>query len=218
MLLPNSKSEYRRLEKHFQLSQKYHIVPNAIDTTIFKTSKDSEEKYKDSIICVGRIEGLKNQLNVIKAINQTDYKLFIIGKRSPNQNSYYVECLKEAKHNQNIEFIDHIEQIELASIMEVAKVHVLASWFETTGLASLEAAYLDCNIVITDKGDQKEYFEELATYCDPDDVSSIVAAINTAVTKPHDNQLKDKILNQYTWENTAKETLLAYEQVLGNIT
>jgi glycosyltransferase involved in cell wall biosynthesis len=215
MLLPNSQSEYDRLEKHFQISKTYHIVPNAIDINIFKNAKENNKKYKDSIICVGRIEGLKNQLNLIKAVNQTHYKLFIIGKASPNQLSYYRECLQEANKNDNVEFIDHVDQEMLANIMQSAKVHVLASWFETTGLVSLEAAFLGCNIVITNKGDQTEYFEDMVTYCDPDDIDSIVSAIQTAYNTPQETRLREKILKQYLWENTAKETLWLYKQVLG---
>lgn len=214
MLLPNSKSEYKRLEKHFGVSQSFRVIPNAIDTKNFKVSQAIKSKYENSIICVGRIEGRKNQLNLIKAINKMEYKLFIIGKKSPNQLSYYQSCLEEARNNSNVEFIDHIEQTELSDIMQAAKVHVLSSWFETTGLVSLEAAYLGCNIVITDKGDQKEYFEDMVTYCNPDNIESIVDAIYIAYNKPYDNRLKEKISREYIWENTAKETLDAYKQVL----
>lgn len=214
MLLPNSNSEYTRLEKHFNISQTYHVIPNAIDTKIFKSSKLMNAKFENSIICIGRIEGRKNQLNLIKAINKTEYKLFIIGKKSPNQLAYYEDCLEEAENNSNVMFIDHIEQSELSSIMQAAKVHVLPSWFETTGLVSLEAAYLDCNLVITDKGDQKEYFEDMAIYCDPNNIESIIDAIDIAYNKPFESKLKEKILREYTWENTAKKTLDGYEQVL----
>ena len=216
LLLPNSHNEYKRLEKHFDISQNYQVIPNAIDTNIFKISKGINLKYKNSIICVGRIEGLKNQLNLIKAINTTEYKLFIIGKKSPNQLSYYQLCIEEAKHNSNIEFIDHIEQSKLSSIMQAAKVHVLTSWFETTGLVSLEASYLGCNLVITDKGDQKEYFEDMATYCDPENIESIVDAIHIAYKASYNTRLKEKILKEYTWGNTAKKTLAAYKQILGS--
>ena len=215
LLLPNSNSEYKRLEKHFKVSQKYQVIPNAIDTNVFKPSLAPQVRYQDSIICVGRIEGRKNQLNVIKAINKTEYKLFIIGKKSPNQISYYKACVEEARGNKNISFIEHLSQAELSEIMHVARVHILASWFETTGLVSLEAGYLGCNLVITDKGDQKEYFEKMATYCDPEQVESIVQAIEVAYNKPHDTRLKEKILSTYTWEYTAKQTLLAYKDVLG---
>jgi len=215
MLLPNSLSEYKRIEKYFSISQKYKVIPNAIDAKIFKHSADINITFKNSIICVGRIEGRKNQLNLIKAINKTKHNLFIIGKKSPNQMAYYEACINEAKNNEHITFIEHITQGELSDIMSAARVHVLASWFETTGLVSLEAGYLGCNLVITDKGDQKEYFEDMATYCNPADVQSIKKAIDTAYEKDFDSSLKEKVLRKYTWDETARLTLSAYSDVLG---
>jgi glycosyltransferase involved in cell wall biosynthesis len=215
-LLPNSQSEYNRVEKHFNISQKYSVIPNAIDTSVFdESSININKKFKDSIICVGRIEGRKNQLNLIKAVNKTNFKLFIIGKKSPNQLSYYDTCKKEAYENNNIKFIDHVSQNELAKIMRASKVHALISWFETTGLVSLEAAYLGCNLVITNRGDQLEYFKNSATYCEPDNIDSIVSALIIAHKKDFDIKFKEKIKNEYTWEKTASETYKAYKEIIN---
>jgi len=215
-LLPNSKNEYDRLIKHFDSKNYYKVIPNAIDLNIFNLhNKKIDKLYQDSIICVGRIEGRKNQLNLIKAVNRTQFKLFIIGNKSPNQFSYYNECINEASSNSNIKFIEHTTQEDLSLIMRSAKVHALISWFETTGLVSLEAAYLGCNLIITDKGDQREYFEDMATYCNPDSIDTIVEALNIAHNKPFNEKLKLKIKNKYTWDKTAEETYKAYQEVLG---
>lgn len=214
-LLPNSENEYNRVEKDFKIKKGYFVIPNAIDTKVFNQDEDiSNEKFKNSIICVGRIEGRKNQLNLIKAVNQTDFKLFIIGKKSPNQMTYYNDCKTEASKNKNIEFIDHISQEELALIMKAAKVHALISWFETTGLVSLEAAYLGCNLVITEKGDQLDYFKKEATYCNPEDINSIVKALEYAFKKDFSNTLKETIINEYTWNKTAEKTYKSYIEVM----
>ena len=216
LLLPNSRNEYKRLKNHFHATNNYRVIPNAIDLNIFSTLNNTiNENYKDSIICIGRIEGRKNQLNLIKAVNQTNFKLFIIGKKSPNQVSYYNECIKEASLNNNIQFIEHTTQENLASIMRAAKIHALISWFETTGLVSLEAAYLGCNLVITDKGDQYEYFEDMATYCNPDNINSIIDALVDAYNKPFNKKLQLKIKNEYTWNKAAEKTYEAYQEVLG---
>jgi glycosyltransferase involved in cell wall biosynthesis len=93
---------------------------------------------------------------------------------------------------------------------------VLASWFETTGLSSLEAAVMGCNIVITDKGDTKEYFEDIAFYCDPASPASIFAAIEKAMISPFRQELKRKIETNYTWEITAEKTMQAYREITGH--
>jgi glycosyltransferase involved in cell wall biosynthesis len=134
------------------------------------------------VICVGQITPVKNQLNIIKALNNSQYKVFIIGNPSSNAVKYYNKCKEIA--GSNISFIPFVDQYELAQIYKKSKVHVLASWFETTGLVSLEAAYMGCNIVISNKGDQLEYFKNDAFYCTPDNHNSILVAVNKAYISP----------------------------------
>jgi len=217
-LLPNSLSEYQRLTKDFQIEKTFEVIPNAVDINTFtafdRLKTPNYDKYKDSIICVGRIEGRKNQLNVIKAIKNTSFRLFIIGKPSPNNIKYYEACRKEAENTTNIYFEEHLAQNELVFIYNQAKVHVLASWFETTGLVSLEAALCGCNIVVTAKGDTEEYFKNYAYFCNPANINSINEAITKAYYADFDNDFKETILKKYTWQVAAHKTLEAYTKVL----
>jgi glycosyltransferase involved in cell wall biosynthesis len=210
-LLPNSDCEYKRLVSHYGVKQKYKVIPNAIDPVFFV---GNEKRNKDSnmVLCVARIEGRKNQLNLIKALNNSVFHLIIVGAPAANQASYFKEC-KEAGST-NVEFVNHLSQEKLLDYYKKARVHVLPSWFETTGLSSLEAAVMGCNIVITDKGDTREYFEDMAYYCDPASPESIRTAVEAAANSPFNEKLREKILREYTWDITAKKTLEAYRQVL----
>ncbi len=210
-LLPNSKSEYQRLVSHYGIESSYEVIPNAININKFSSTKTNKLE-KEGVICVARIEGRKNQLNLIKALAKTSYKLIIIGSPSPNNLEYYELCKKTA--GKNTSFISHINQDELSSYYSNAKVHVLPSWFETTGLSSLEAGYLGCNLVVTDKGDVKEYFEDFATYCNPEDPNSIKEAVTKAYELANNDKLKNHILENFTWDITAKKTKEAYLKVL----
>lgn len=210
-LLPNSFSEYIRLAKRFGQQPNYFIIPNGINPQIFAfNSLIKKDAYL--IVCAARIEGIKNQLNLIKAINNTKYRLLIIGTAAPNQKAYYDECKKSAC--QNIEFIENIPQTELMQYYQTASIHVLPSWFETTGLSSLEAAAMGCKIVVTAKGDTKEYFGNNAFYCDPSSPESIYAAIEKASVHQFENRLLEKILTKYTWQKATVTTLVAYKKVI----
>jgi glycosyltransferase involved in cell wall biosynthesis len=125
---------------------------------------------------------------------------------------YYKKCKEIAAPN--VSFVESIEQEKLIDYYNAAKVHVLPSWFETTGLSSLEAAAMGCNIVITDKGDTREYFENYAYYCDPESPQSIFDAISKAASDDISIELQKKIFNQYTWFQAAKLTLEAYEEIM----
>lgn len=210
IVLPNSESEYKRLEQRYATAR-YRVIPNGVDPLLF--CGDGCEKEKDMVLCVARIEGIKNQLTLIKALNNTRFKLVLIGSYSPNQYAYYKECRNAAAPN--IEFIDHLPQTELVKYYKQAKVHVLPSWFETTGLSSIEAAVMGCNLVITDKGDTRAYFADDAFYCDPASVKSIYQTIEKASAAPFNEQLRNRILNNYTWQRAADETLKTYQTVLA---
>jgi glycosyltransferase involved in cell wall biosynthesis len=208
MILPNSESEYRRVHELYPCKVNHIVVPNGINTKQFEfdtaTTKDDL-----LVLCVARIEGNKNQANLIKALNNTKFRLLIIGAAAPNQLGYYNQCRKMAA--ENVSFLDRIPEDELLTYYRRAKVHVLPSWFETTGLSSLEAAVMGCNIVITDKGDTREYFEDEAFYCNPAEPQSIRLAVEKASMAPFNKSLRQKILTHYTWEQAAIQTLKAYQ-------
>ena len=211
LLLPNSENEYRRLKREYDCVTRYSVIYNGVDSDTF-TASDNVDRDDKLVVCAARIEGIKNQLNLIKALNSTSYKLLIIGSPAANQPTYYNACRKAAKNN--VTFIGHIPQSELVAYYEKAKVHVLPSWFETTGLSSLEAAAMGCNVVITDKGDAKEYFGDHAFYCDPGSPASIYDAVVKAASQPLNNCLKNKVRNDYTWRQAALKTFGSYQQIL----
>ena len=208
MILPNSESEYRRLQKNYSSEVKCMVVPNGVDPALFKNDPGTK-KDEFLVLCVARIEGIKNQLNLILALNNTRFRLLIIGAPAPNQPEYYRQCRELAANN--IAFIDQLPQEDLVAYYSKAKVHVLPSWFETTGLSSIEAAAMGCNIVITDKGDTREYFESEAFYCDPSNPQNILKAVEQASNAPYGEKLQRKIQHQYTWKHTAIQTLKAYQ-------
>lgn len=217
VFLPNSVSEMNRVAKDFNL-KKYDFfnIPNAIDKAVFSDISVNEKNkysiYKDCIVCAARIEGRKNTLNLVRALKNTPYTLVLVGNTSQNQKKYVDQVKNEA--GKNVIFLGSIPHHDLKDLYKVAKVHVLASWMETPGLSSLEAAAMGCNIVVTKKGDPFDYFGDDAFYCEPDDINSIKTAIDLAFNAPQNSSLKDKILSNYVWEKTAAETLKAYKLAL----
>lgn len=211
-LLPNSESEYKRLLASYGIEKKYSVIPNAADIEIFNYSKeDILLKDRNMVLCVARIEQRKNQLNLIKALNDTSFQLYLIGNPAPNHIAYYNECKKMSKPN--IHFIDAITQDELVFYYKKAKVHVLPSWFETTGLASLEALFCGCNIVVTRYGDTLDYFNSKDSfYCDPESITSIREAVAKAATREINTQHIDNAMGKYTWQKAAEKTLSVYKK------
>jgi glycosyltransferase involved in cell wall biosynthesis len=214
IFLPNSEMEYQEIVRSYSLTPEYCIIPNGIDEKLFQQSVNVE-KDNNMILSVARIEGIKNQLNLIKAINNSKYQLYIIGSASVNQPSYYHQCRESAA--ENIHFIDHLSQEKLIPYYRKAKVHVLPSWFETCGLSTLEAVAMQCNVVITDKGFTYEYFSDNAFYCDPSSPSSILKAIENASKAKPGKIFQQKIFTDYTWRNAAIKTHNAYKKLFSEL-
>jgi glycosyltransferase involved in cell wall biosynthesis len=212
MLLPNSETEYQKIEEGFGIKKEYTVVPMGVDPGLF-SSTERITKDDTVVLCAARIEGIKNQLNLIRALNNSKYTLLLVGSPAPNQKSYYNECRKIAANN--IHFYDHVPQETLVGYYKKAKVHALPSWFETCGLSSLEAAAMGCNIMITEKGYTREYFGDDAFYCDPGDPESIFNEIETAAKSDCKKELQEKIFHHYTWQQAAAITLEAYKKIIS---
>jgi glycosyltransferase involved in cell wall biosynthesis len=219
VFLPNSISEMDRVVKEFGLKEfRFFSIPNAIDKKVFCNDTVPEKpnkyaKFQDCILCAARIEGRKSTLNLVKAVKGTPYKLVLAGKESKNQKKY-VQQVREAAGD-NVIFLGAVSHEELRDLYKVAKVHALVSWMETPGLSSLEAAVMDCNIVVTRKGDTYDYFEDFAFYCEPDNIISIKNAIDDAFQAPINVALRKKVAENYIWEKTAEETYNGYKTLLN---
>jgi glycosyltransferase involved in cell wall biosynthesis len=211
-VMVQAKGEYQDLVKMYGITPDYFTIQNGINASLFQSPK-AIIRVKNMVVCIARIEGLKNQYNLIKALNNTAYRLIIIGSAAPNQKGYYEKCRKIAAGN--VSFINYLPQQQLADYYAAASVHVLPSWFEVCGLSSLEAAAMGCRIVVTDNGYARSYFKDEAIYCDPAKPESILQAVDRAMSADHDNGLQKKILENYSWKKTAVDTLAVYKKYIS---
>jgi glycosyltransferase involved in cell wall biosynthesis len=114
-------------------------------------------------------------------------------------------------------FIEGLPQAEVFSAMKAAKVHVLGSWWENTGLVSLEASVCGCNVVTTDRAPWQEYFGADAWVCDPASPTSLRSAVDAALEAPRSPALLTRIWENFTWPLAANSLHQAYTDVLGQI-
>lgn len=222
IILPNSRLETEILSKRFKTNPgKFFVVPNAVDKQLLNVSPDLfVEKYglEDFVLFVGRIEPRKNLLALLRAYEDIEIPLVIVGHPYPITPEYFNECKKAARNNHNVHFLGFIppHSRELFSAYAAAKVFVLPSWFETPGLAALEAGLAGCNLVITNGGSTTEYFRDYALYVNPASLGDLKEKILIAWEKEKDNKLQKHIVENYTWEKAAERTLDAYRSILDN--
>lgn len=220
-IIPNSHVELKQLKRLFAIPEnKMHVIPNCVDAD-FESGDEkpfvSKYKVKDFILSVGRIEPRKNQLNLIKALRGIDSPLVIIGDPVSDYKDYYEECKKEGLNN--VIFINRIDHADpmLKSAYKACKCFVSQGWFETPGLAAMEAALAGANIATTDKGCAKEYFKDLVEYFSPSDVPGIRIAVEKAMRKDRGSDLKGYIKNNFLWNIAAQKNIEIYNKVLERI-
>lgn len=222
LILPNSQMEAEMLEKKLGISRaKMRIIHNAIDSNVFNNIdiKAFAKMYQldKYILNVANIEPRKNQYSLIRAMGAFDIPLVLIGNvRDQN----YLEKCKTLAKEKSVLFVNPLPHNSkmLLSAYAGATAFVLPSTLETPGLAALEAAAAGCeNIVLTGIGCTREYFKEYVEYIDNvGDISEIVASIKKkiVVSENPSRKLKEHILNNFTWEHTAEQTMLAYQDAL----
>ena len=208
-LLPNSAAELELLRREFgPLPCPMVVVPNGVTPEFGETA----EHDRSGVACVGRIEPRKNQLRLVRALQDTDYDMTLVGAPAPNHHGYLTRVLRGG--GARVKWLKHMTHTEIRQVLSRTKVHALPSWFETPGLASLEAAAAGCAIVVSDRGSTREYFGDDAHYCDPADGISIRDAVKCAYDSSAMPGLRQRVLSAFTWDAAAERTLRAYHLVL----
>ncbi|MCK4322908.1 MAG: glycosyltransferase family 4 protein [Armatimonadetes bacterium] len=214
MWLPNSYAEYGMLVADFEVSRPYRMIPNAVETD-FAQLPETEAPESD-VLMVGRWELRKNQLGLLEALADTDYQILIIGGQNSYDREHNEAARRLAEERGNVQILPATgDRGFLASLMRNTKVLAQPSFYETPGLAALEAAACGTAVVVSERGCTREYFGDEAYYCDPTDPHSIRQAIEAALASGPSELLKERIRQEFTWAIAAQQTELAYRQLLG---
>jgi glycosyltransferase involved in cell wall biosynthesis len=211
VILPNSHAELEQITSVFGPPRAAVVVPNAVDPQQFCAADVTTERR--GVLCVGRIEPRKNQLNLVRALRDMDEPLDVVGRAGRFNFAYAWRCRRSA--GPRTRFLGPRSPAQLAAQYRQARVHACVSWYETPGLASLEAAAAGCSVVVTPGGCTREYFGDDAFYCQPDDLASIRRAVDAALNSRPSPALAKRVAADYTWENAARQTLEAYEIAVG---
>lgn len=168
------------------------------------------------VLSVGRIEDIKNQLALIRALErERTLQLVLVGPPNPRHAGYVNAVARAAAARPRTMLVHRLERPLLLSAMAAAAVHVLPSWFETAGLVSLEAAALGCAVVSTDRGYARGHLGEDAGYCDPSAPTSIRRAVLDALERGPSAPLRRRVLERYTEAAVAGRMEELYRRVAG---
>lgn len=217
VILPNSVAELEILVSELEmpnLRKKSCVVYNAISLPKFCNDDNKLNIPDNCVMTVGRIEPIKGQLKVIKALmNRKEIPIVFIGRGI--ESPYGQACQNMARARGNVYFISEVKHEEIDKYYKYAKVHALVSLRESPGLASLEAAVNGANVVTSIHAPICEYFKTLSHVCDPNDLIDIEKKIITAWKTSRNDELRSFIMDNFTWKNTGLQTQDAYKMCMG---
>lgn len=178
-----SRAEFDNFSKYISLAPDNIVIMSLPISTSFLDEVDEKlataytgtEKYA---LCIGLLEPIKNQLNVIRALNSISMGgVFIGGVRDE---VYAEQCRLEA--NPRIKFLPFIAPASslLRSIIKGSSV-ILEPSFDPPGRSVLEGAFLKRPVVISKSEWQEEYFSNNCFAVSPDSYKDIAKGVLAAL-------------------------------------
>ena len=218
-----------------EIAQAYNIDPhkiaityNGVDHTLYRPIKNQEEieealrRYNISqpfFVSIGRLEKKKNIVNLIKAFNLykarhglgDPVKLVLIGGKGYG----YEEIKKEiisSNAKKDILQLGYVPENDLPRILNGARALIHPSWYEGFGIPVVMAMASGCPVISSDSSSLPEIIgQEAGLFFPPDQIEPLANLMDRII---NDTELVTKLKiagikqsSQYTWQNTAKNTL-----------
>lgn len=212
-------AEYMR--KHYHIdNEMLSVVPNGANDV---SSKDESiysalGKKVEYALLVSRFDKNKNQLNVIKALKNTNIEIVFIGGADMSDPHYYDICLEEAYGCDNIHFLGWLNSDNelLKSALGHGSAIICSSYQETFGLSIVEGVMAGATPVISNTLPILEFktFEDCLTFS-PNDIEDIRKKIIKAMHIPKNFKLVEEAKKEFSWESVANKHLDIYRNLLN---
>lgn len=168
---------------------------------------------------VGNLTPRKNLPRVLEAFTRLQARhpgtqLVIVGPQFWGG----LDIFKQASGTRNVILTGHVNDSVLHTLYTQAAALVFPSLYEGFGLPALEAMTLGCPVITSNLSSLPEVVGDAAYLVDPLDVKAITDAMSALLTiEPLRADLRQRGLvraRQFSWENTARQTLEVYRAIL----
>lgn len=153
----------------------------------------------------------KNVMRLIQAAIKYKFKLILAGNKGTESDFEPFRAIIE--NNDNIIYEGFVSESKLNELYQKAKVFCLPSICEGVGLVALEAARCGCEIVITEIGGPKEYYNGMAFLVNPYDIDSIGMSVMKAFDGGYQPKLQNYIESTYSLQHTINLLEKAYHEI-----
>ncbi len=203
--------------RHFHIDADI-LLNNAVDLERFEEysrhpTRNFRNEYgigeKDIVISfVGRLtyeKGIDRLVRVVKRINEEREDVFLLAAGD----GYLLDELSKIK-SENTHFVGQLRSDEIAALLSDSDIFCLPSFSEGFPTCVIEAAVCRSFIVTTYRGDAKEIVTDrdhgiiLPDYDEEGLYGALVSILDKRDYRKKATELcYDRVLNNYTWKNTA---------------
>jgi glycosyltransferase involved in cell wall biosynthesis len=212
--------------------EKVTAIPLGVDLAAFfpQAGAGRAEALKDHygisqpyVLYVGKLEPRKNLPVLIEAFfaiaaGFPNHQLVIAGNPGWDYQAIYGTAARSPV-SRRVHFPGFIAETDLPALYAAADLFVYPSSYEGFGFPVLEAMACGTPVITSNVSSLPEVAGEAALLVDPLDSAALAAAMRQALADPTMRQeLRARGLEQarhFTWEETARRTLRAYEKTPG---
>lgn len=206
-----SNYEYDYIVKSYNVDKnKIEIIPLAMSyDEVCSINYDEKESFCFHLSHISQPR--KNVVRLVKAAKKFGFELVLAGNKGTIAD---YDIIKHAIDNApNIKVLGFISEGEKISLYKRAKVFALPSINEGVGIVALDAAHFGCEVVITNIGGPKEYYEGKAFLVNPYDIDAIGCAVTSALEGKYQPVLKQHVDNLYSKHSIADKLQKAYFKI-----
>ena len=211
---------------------KLNVIPAGVDLNLFKP-KDKYESKKllglntdKTILAVARLEPLKGLDILISAIykieNNSDITLLIAGDYLNNEIEFrrLQTIINGLKLTGNIKFLGNIQHNKMPLYMSAADVLVMPSYYESFGLAALEAMACGTPVITSRNSGAKTFIEQgtsgylIPWNCPEHYAERLEILLKNPILRANMGQKATIQANKLSWNTAATKTDLVYSNLI----
>ena len=189
-----------------------------------------KSEYRDSykgfrvLLSVSRLlktKGIEFNLRALKKlVEKHDNLIYLIIGDGPER-VYLEKITHDFRITENVRFLGRLSHDKVMQYMSICEIFTMPSYQETFGLVYIEAMAHGKPVI----GVQNQGIDGIVTHMKtgmlvkPKDVDSLVEAIDYLLSHPEEakamgERARKMVLENYTWEKNAENTIKVYEDVL----
>lgn len=206
-----------RLIKVYRTKQQIAVTPEAAGD-IFSAENRNRVAARPYLIYSGNAYEHKNLDRLISAVQKCDTPLILVSAKSVFRDRLE-QKINQTNLKKLIKIIGPVDDRELTRLYRESLAFITPSLSEGFGLSGLEAMSAGTVILSSNASCLPEVYGDVPIYFNPLNIQEIVGAIKKVIkmnNSERDARIKKGILysRRYTWDETARLTLKAYDQAL----